>query len=90
MDLNQQAVSAGRDGRFGHRGDQVPFPGRMAGINDDRQVRKRFQGGDCGEIQRIAVMRLEGPNPAFAEHDVLVPTRHDVLRRQQPFLDGRR
>ena len=62
----------------------------MAGVHDDRQVREGFQRRDSREVQRVAVLGLEGADAALAEHHVLVAARHDVFGGEQPLLDGRR
>ena len=43
--------------------------------------------GDGAEVERVARVGLEGADAAFAEENVGIAVRQDVLGRQQPFLD---
>ena len=88
MHFNQEPVRARCDGGLCHRRHQGPLARGVTGINDDRQMGQGLQCGDGCQVERVPVLRFEGPNASLAQHHVLVPTRHDVFRREQPFLDG--
>ena len=62
----------------------------MTRVDDDRQMRELLDGRDGAEVERIARERLVRADAALAEDDLLVAARHDVLRRIEPFADGRR
>lgn len=89
MDLYDEAVRTGRDGTVGEGVDQIPAPGPMTGIGDDRKVGFLLQKGDRGQVEGIAGGGFEGPDSPLAEHDVRVSLAHDVFRRQKKVLHRR-
>ena len=54
VDLDHQAVGADGDRAGGHRTDQVPLAGAVAGVGDDGEVRALAEHGDGGEIEGVA------------------------------------
>ena len=70
-------------------GDEAAPAGRVAGVDDHRQVGHLLQRRDRGDVQREAVGRLERPDPALAQDHVRVALLEDVLRRHQQLLERR-
>ena len=54
MDFDEQAISANGDGRTGERKNLVALAGTVAGIDEDGQVAALLDGGDDGEVERVA------------------------------------
>ena len=83
-----QTVRASRNARHRHRLDQLAASGAVAGIDNNRQMRKLLDERDGIEIEREARGRVEAADTSFAEDDPIVATRQHVLSRHQPLLDG--
>src|SRR3990170_2483412 len=49
-------------------------------LGDHRQVAQLLEQGDSTDIERVACIGLEGPDPALAKYDVRIAIREDVLR----------
>ena len=91
MRLDDDPVGADRDGRARERQHEVAPPRRVRGVDDHRQVRLLLEHRDRAQVERVPRRRLEGPDPALAEDDLLVPLLGDVLGRHQELLHrGRR
>src|SRR5581483_8856623 len=88
--LDDQAIGTTRHGRLGHRLDQMPFAGAVAGIGDDREMRQSLHDRNGAEIHRIAGVVLERPNPPLAQHHPVIAALEDVFGGQEPLLDGSR
>src|SRR5438034_4148663 len=89
VDLDDQAVRARRDRRERHRPDERPASGRLRRVDDHRQVRELAHEGHGVQVKGEPGSGLEGADAPLAEDHVAVALRQDVLRREQPFLDGR-
>src|SRR6266481_4541708 len=59
----------------------------MAGIDEDGQVAALFDGGDHGEVERVARKIGKGADAALAKHDVVVALRHDVFGGHEKFIE---
>ena len=87
MHLDEESVGPGRDRGQRKGRHQRLVPRAVAWVRDYRQVRFLLQHGDRPHVQRVAVGRLKGPYPSFAEDHVRVPLQ-DVFGREQEFPDG--
>src|SRR5215207_679517 len=90
VDLDDDAVGAGRGRRQRQRLYQRALARRVARVDHDRQVRQLAQHRHGHQVEREAVARLVGADAALAEHHLLVALLEDVLRRHQQFLERRR
>ena len=75
----------GRRGK-GHRGDEPGKTGRVAGVDDDRQVRELMEHRHGGKVERISRVGLECADAALAEDDLLVAAGHDILCAHEKLL----
>ena len=89
MDLDHHPVRPDRDAAEREWLDEPALPGGMRRIDDHRQVGEVVEERDRGEVHRVARVGLERADAALAQDDVGVAAADDVLRRHQPFLDGR-
>ena len=88
MRLDDQAVGAGGDGGAGQRRNEFARAGGVAGIDDDRQVRKLLGDGDAAQIEQIARAGVERAQAALAEHDLGAAVDDQIFGGGEPFLDG--
>src|ERR687892_280595 len=88
--LDDHAVGAGRRGGQRERLDEAAPARRVGRVHDDRQVGELAQYWHRHQVEREAVARLVGADPALAQHDVRVALLEDVLRRHQELLERRR
>ena len=65
-------------------------PGRVARVDDDRQVGELAQRRDRQQVEGEPVGGLERADPALAEDHVRVALLEHVLRRHQQVVEGRR
>ena len=70
MDFDQDAVGARREAGERERPDDRADAGRVARIDDDRQMRALANQRDPVEIQRVARRPLEGPDAPLAQNDL--------------------
>ena len=68
-------------------GTSSVWPARVAGVDDDRQVRVALDDGHGGDVERVARGVLERADAALAEHHLLVAVGEDVLGGQQQLFD---
>ena len=87
--LDDDPVGAGRGGGHRERGDEAAAAGRVARVHDHGQVGELLEHRYRGDVQREAVGRLEGADPALAQDHVRVALLEDVLRRHQQLLERR-
>src|SRR5713101_2347363 len=90
MDFNEQAVGANGNGGAGKRQNFVALAGSVAGIDKDRQVAALLDGGDNGEVERVAGKIGERSNAAFAEHHVVIAFGEDIFGGHQEFVERSR
>ena len=90
MYLAHDAICTGSDRCHGHGLYHPAAAGRVARIDDDRQVAHALHRCHRRKIERISRRLLKGTNAALAEDDIMISLRHDVFRTHQPFLDRRR
>ena len=64
-------------------------PGRVAGVDDHRQVRELLEHRHGHQVEREAVGGLERADAALAEHHVGVAFLEDVLGRHQQLVERR-
>ena len=83
------AVGADGDAAQGHRPHQRALAGPVARVDHDRQVGQLAEERDRGQVERVAGVRLEGPDAALAQDHVRVARAEDVLGGHQPLLDRR-
>ncbi len=88
MDLHQDAVRAGGDGRQAHTLDQVPLAGAVARVDDDGEVGEALGEWYGRQIERVAGRGLEGLDAPLAQNDLSIPLAHDVLGRHDPLFHG--
>ena len=88
VDLDDQGIRAHGDGALAHGGDQGGSARALAGVDHDGGVRFLLQDGDDGEIEGVAGVGFEGPDPAFAEEQAGVVVAQDVFAGVEPFLDA--
>src|SRR6266404_2222589 len=88
VNFDDQSVGADGDTRASQRDNHVVLARAMRWIDDDRQVRDPANRGNRREVQRVARVLRERAHAALAKHDVIVAFRHDVFRRQQPFVQS--
>ena len=86
MHLHDESIGAGGQRGVAERGHEVAAPSRVRRVRDDRQMRLHLEPGDGGQIEGVARLRAEGPDPALAQHDLHVAPAHDVLRREEQVL----
>ena len=87
VDFDEQAIGADGDGGAGERKNFVALAGAVAGIDEDRQVAALFDGGNDGEVERVAREVGEGADAALAEDDVVVAFGHDVFGGHEQFFE---
>src|SRR5574341_1563686 len=87
VDLDQQPVGTRGDRGSGHRRHEVPPPRGMAGVHHHRQMRQFLNQRHRGQVERVAHLRLEGPDAPLAQDHLVIAARHDVFRGQQKFFD---
>ncbi len=87
MDLDEQAIRAGRDRGAAHRQYLVAQPGAVARIRHHRQVGQLLHQRDRREVEQVARRRVEAADAALAENDLAVPLGEDVLRAHQQVGD---
>ena len=88
MDLDDDTIRPG-DGR-GH-GDLVherPHADTMAGIGDDRLMCLLLEHHQGVDVEGIPVGLFIGADAPFAQHDLFVAMREDVLRCLEQFFNG--
>ena len=90
MHLDDQPVGAGGDRGECQRRHERRVAAGMARIDDHREMRLALEHRNRRDVERVARRRLVGANPALAQHDVVIPVRHDVLGRHQQFFNRRR
>lgn len=61
----------------------------VRGIGSHGQVRELLDDGDRRDIQRVAGVGFKCADGTLAQGDLIVPTRHDALGREQQLLQGR-
>ena len=83
MNFYNDTVSAGGNSCSGYGRHQVGVSGTMAGVDDDRQVSLVLKVWHCRNWQGEAGMRFEGPNAAFAQHDIWITFIQNVLGCEQ-------
>ena len=88
MGLHQEAVSPGGHGGEGQRGDQGSYACRMRGISEHRGGCGRPRERDGGHVERVARTRFECPYAALAQHKCRTPGHEQMLRGEQPLVDG--
>ena len=69
--------------------DEPALAGRVARVDDHRQVGQVVEERDGRQVERVAGVRLEGPDAALAQDHVRVAAADDVLGAHQPLLDRR-
>src|SRR5205823_13070595 len=69
------------------RCDHVGGPGAVGRIYDYRQMRNSTNRWYGREIERITSVLRECANASFTQDDIVIPVGHDVLGREQPFLE---
>ncbi len=72
MYLDEQSVGACGNRGQRHRSDKVAVTCALAGIGDNRQVRKPFDERDGADIHRVARHLLEGANTTLTKNDVVI------------------
>ena len=87
--LDDEPVRADRRRPPGQGRHHVPPAGAVRGVHQDRQVREPLHRRHHREVQRVAGEVREGPHPALAQDDLVVPLGQDVLGRHQELLEGR-
>ena len=87
--LHQHSVGARRDTRAGQRRDHVIFSGGVRRVHYHRQMRDTPDGGDRRQIEGVPRMQRKGPHPAFTQDHLIISLRHDVFRREKPFIERR-
>src|SRR6266851_4666672 len=88
MHFEQEPIrSASRRGQR-HGNDEVAVSGGVGGVDDDREPSVKLRIGDRREIQRVAQLGLKRSDSALAENDLLVSAGEEVLRGEEPLLDG--
>src|SRR5215207_9399211 len=90
VNLDDDAVGAGRGRRERQRLDERALAGRVARVDHDRQVRQLAQHRHGHQVEGEAVARLVGADAALAQHHLLVALLQDVLRRHEELLERRR
>ena len=89
VDLDHDPVGARRDAGQRHRLDQPALAGGVRRIDDHRQVGQVVEQGHGRQVERVAGVRLEGPDAALAQDHVGIARADDVLGGHQPLLDRR-
>src|SRR5438128_5575353 len=69
------------------RCDHVGGTGAVGRIYDYRQMGNSTNRWYRSEIERVSGMLGERANTSLAQDDVVIPFGHDVLGREQPFLE---
>src|SRR6267378_8582720 len=87
VDFDEEAIGANGDGSAGEREYFVALAGTVAGIDEDGQVAALLDGGDDGEVERVARKVGKGADAALAKHDVVVALRHDVFGGHEKFVE---
>src|SRR5579863_5334675 len=90
MDLDENAVGA-----RGYRGPRhwrhlVAKPGAVARVRDDREMRQIVNDRDSGQVEHVADCRIEAPDPALAQNDLVVALGEHVLGAHEQIVDRRR
>ena len=88
MHLDHQPVGSNRNRRLGQRRYHEGQPGRMARVNNNRQVGHLFEHRHRRKVQRVAHARFKSTDAPLAEYDVRVSFSHDVLGAHDKFFQG--
>ncbi len=88
VDFDEESIGANGDGSAGKRKNFVAFAGAMAGIDEDGKMTALFDGGDDGEVERVAGKIGEGADATLAEHDVVVALGEDVFGGHEEFIES--
>ena len=78
--LDDEAVRAAGGSSQCHRAHEARNAGRVAGVDDDRQVRELLEHRHSRKVECVSRVVVVGANAALAEDDLLVAAGHDVLR----------
>ena len=90
MDLDHQAIRAGRDGCERERRHEVAPPARVARIHQHRQMRLPLEIGHGVDVEGIAKCAVECADAALAQHHLRVAARQDVFGGQKQIFERRR
>ena len=90
MHLDHQSVRAHRHRRPAEGDHLVPAPGGMTGIDDDGEMAFPLDIRHGRQIQCVAAVMNKGAHASLSENYLCIPALHNVLRRHEPFVDGRR
>src|SRR5688500_1848056 len=90
MDLEQQAVGAGGDGRARHRRNHGSNAGAMGGVGNDWEMRQRLDDRYRAEVQQIPGLIVEAANATLTQNDVGIALCQNILGAEQQLLDRSR
>ncbi len=79
VDLDNDPVGPGSDACASHRNDLIPDTDTVRGISEDRKMAFLLHDRNCSDVKGISRRSFECADAAFAENDLVVPTRKDVL-----------
>src|SRR6476661_7482230 len=88
MDFDHETVRAGCHTGSCQRRDHIRRASAVRRINDHRQMRNASDRWHRRKIERVPRVLRERAHTAFAEDHVVIAFSHDVLRCEQPFLQG--
>jgi len=87
MNFDKEAVGADGDGGARKRQNFVAHAGAVTRVHDDGQMAAALDGGNDGEVERIAGMVGEGAHAALAENHVVVAFGEDVFGGHEEFVE---
>ena len=62
----------------------------MRRVDDDGKMGDATHGGNSRQVQCVASVLRKGADAAFAQYDLIIAFRHDVLSRKQPLVQRSR
>ena len=89
MHFHHHAIGARGHGGPSHRSHHVPAAGPVRWVRHNRQVRQLLHYRNGRYIHRVSRERLERADAALTKNHIVVTAGHNVLGREQQFLDGR-
>ena len=90
VNFDHEAVRAHCYSGASERGHHVGATRAVGWIYDYRQVGNTANRWHGREIERVTCMLRESADTSLAQDNVVIALRHDVLGREQPFLEGSR
>ncbi len=90
VDLGHHRIGAGSDRSLGHGRDERTLAGRVARVDDNRQITAGTQRWDHREVEELAPRRIVTDHSTFTEGEMTRPCIQAVFGSTQPLVERRR